>query len=227
MEIYNEENQLSIIIADDHEIVRAGIRRLFIIEKSIKIVGEAANGRDAIEAAIYHKPQVVLLDILMPVLTGIEATPLIKKNCPDTMVVMLTAFEDAVHLEQALAAGADGYLSKDIGAKDLIAAIHRVALGDRVFSKSIINLMQKKFVDSNNTPTPISITKREQEILDMVAMGKTSVQIADKLNISVRTVESHRYNLMQKLGVTNAAGLVRYSMTHFSGTEELEAEASE
>ena len=212
MKYFDENNPVTVVIADDHEIVRAGIKRLFLVEKSIKIVDEAANGRVAVEMALYHKPHVVLLDILMPVMTGIEATKLIKKQCPETMVVMLTAFEDSMHLESALSAGADGYLSKDIGARDLIDAVEKVVMGERVFSKSIINLMQKKYSGEDNS-LPVTITRREQEILDLVAKGKTSLEIANDLNLSVRTVESHRYNLMQKLGVSNAAGLVRFAIS--------------
>ncbi len=212
MKFFDINNPITVVIADDHEIVRAGIKRLFLVEKSIKIIDEASNGKDAIQLVTYHKPHVALLDILMPVMTGIEAVPLIKKHSPDTMVVMLTAFEDSAHLEKAINAGADGYLSKDIGAKDLIDAVEKVVLGERVFSKSIINIMQKKYSIENNQPTPISITKREQEILDLVADGLTSAEIADKLSLSIRTVESHRYNLMQKLEVSNTAGLVKYAI---------------
>lgn len=212
MKFFDINNPITVVIADDHEIVRAGIKRLFLVEKSIKIVDEASNGKDAIQLVTYHKPHVALLDILMPVMTGIEAVPLIKKHSPDTMVVMLTAFEDSAHLEKAINAGADGYLSKDIGAKDLIDAVEKVVLGERVFSKSIINIMQKKYSIENNQPTPISITKREQEILNLVADGLTSSDIAEKLSLSIRTVESHRYNLMQKLEVSNTAGLVKYAI---------------
>jgi DNA-binding NarL/FixJ family response regulator len=112
-----------------------------------------------------------------------------------------------------MAAGADGYLSKDVGAKELIESVKSVVHGERVFSKSIIKLMQKKYVPEEEQDTsPVSITKREQEILNLVALGKTSQEIADELFISTRTVESHRYNLMQKLDIKNTAGLVRYAV---------------
>ncbi len=212
MELFTPENPITLVIADDHEIVRAGIKRLLMLEKSMKIIDEAGNGKDAIELVSYHKPMVALLDILMPYLNGIDAVPLIKKLAPDTMVVMLTAFEDSIHLDKALSAGADGYLSKDIAAKDLIDAIQKVALGERVFSKSILSLMQKKFSGVMGDPEPISITKREQEVLNLIAQGKTSAEIAEELFLSVRTIETHRYNLMQKLQCNNIAGLVRYAV---------------
>lgn len=209
---YNEDNPIKIIMADDHEVVRAGLRRLLSVDKSIKVLDEAVNGKDAVELVQYHKPDIALLDILMPMMNGIEATKEIKANT-DTYVIMLTAYEDSYHLEQALAAGADGYLAKDIGAKELINSIHSVMHGDRAFSKSIIKIMQKKYVPNEEQDSaPVTITKREQEILNLVALGKTSQQIANELFISIRTVESHRYNIMQKLDIKNTAGLVRYSV---------------
>ncbi|MDC1067951.1 response regulator transcription factor [Candidatus Kapabacteria bacterium] len=209
---YTEENPIKIILADDHEVVRAGLRRLLSVDKSIKILDEAVNGKDAVELVKYHKPDIALLDILMPTKTGIEAALEIK-NITDSYVVMLTAYEDSYHLEQALSAGADGYLAKDIGAKELISSIHSIMHGERAFSKSIIKIMQKKYVPTEEQDSaPVIITKREQEILNLVALGKTSQEIADELFISIRTVESHRYNIMQKLDIKNTAGLVRYSV---------------
>ncbi|MCX6152944.1 MAG: response regulator transcription factor [Candidatus Kapabacteria bacterium] len=209
---YGEEKVLTIVLADDHEIVRAGIKRMLSINKSIKVLDEAANGAACVEIIKYHKPDIALVDILMPIMNGIDATRIIKAECPDTAVIMLTAFEDYLHIEQALNAGANGYLSKDISAKDLIEAIFHVFDGERVFSKSILKLLKKKFPESVVDATPVVVSKREQEILNLVALGKTSGDIANELFISVRTVESHRYNLMQKLNVKNAAGLARYAM---------------
>lgn len=207
-----DENNIKLIMCDDHEVVRVGLRRLLSMDKSIEILDEGDNGKKAIELVEKHSPDIALLDIMMPIMTGIEAAKEIKEkyNC---YVIMLTAFEDSMHLEQALAVGADGYLSKDIGAKDLIDAIKQVNKGERALSKSIIKIMQKKYVpDDENFAQAITITKREQEILNLVAIGKTSQQIANTLFLSVRTVESHRYNIMQKLDINNTAGLVRYAV---------------
>lgn len=212
---YNESNPIKIILADDHEVVRAGLKRLISVEKSLKIEAIGQNGEEAVKLAKEYKPDVVLLDILMPIKTGIEAAQEIKQLEDHINVVMLTAYEDSYHLEKAMTAGADGYLAKDIGAKELIEAIKSVVHGERVFSKSIIKLIQKKYVpEEEQDSSPITITKREQEILNLVALGKTSQEIADQLFISIRTVESHRYNLMQKLDIKNTAGLVRYAVTN-------------
>jgi DNA-binding NarL/FixJ family response regulator len=213
MSLFNENNPLKIVLADDHEVVRVGIRRLISIDKSINILDEAPNGKQLLELVEKHNPDLVISDIMMPLMDGIEAASTIKLKFPGIFVLMLTAFEDSFHLEKAMAAGADGYLSKDISSKELVAAIHTVVNGDRVFSKSILKLMQNKYVpDGSYEATPITITKREQEILNLVASGKTSSDIAEILFLSTRTVESHRYNLMQKLGIKNAAGLTRYAV---------------
>lgn len=215
MEFYNESNPIRIVLADDHEVVRAGIKRLLSIDKSIKIVDEAANGKDALNLVEYHTPDLLLTDIMMPVMDGIECVNQLNKDKSNVMTLMLTAFEDKQHLDKAIAAGADGYLTKDVLAKELIEAIKTIMKGERAFSKSIIKLLQNKYTPSEvQESVTVSISKREQEILNHVAMGKTSQEIADTLFLSIRTVESHRYNLMKKLDVKNTAGLVRYSITN-------------
>ena len=148
---YNESNPIKIVMADDHEVVRAGLKRLLSIDKSINILAIGQNGDEAIKLVKEYKPDVVLLDILMPIKNGIEAVREIKEFEFHTCVVMLTAYEDSYHLEQAMAAGADGYLAKDIGAKELIESIKSVIHGERVFSKSIIKLVQKKYIPEGRT----------------------------------------------------------------------------
>lgn len=214
MSLFDENNPVKIVMADDHEVVRAGIRRLISFDKKVRIIDEAVNGKNLVELVEQHRPDLVITDIMMPIMNGIEAATEIKLKFPEIYVLMLTAYEDSFHLEKAMAAGADGYLSKDVGAKELIESIHNVTNGDRVFSKSIIKLIQKKYIpDGTYEATPIIITKREQQILNLVALGKTSAEIAEMLFVSSRTVESHRYNLMQKLGIKNAAGLARYAVS--------------
>lgn len=218
MSVFTPENPIRVVMADDHEVVRAGIKRLISIDKSIKIVDEAKNGRDAVELVKYHKPHIAMLDILMPIKTGIEAASEIKQALPNTLVVMLTAFEDSKHLDQAITAGADGYLSKEISAGELVKALQNMMRGERVFSGTILKILNNKYIpsSSHNESDPVTITKREQEILNYVAAGKKNSEIADILNISTRTVESHRYNLMNKLGIKNTAGLVRYAVMNMS-----------
>lgn len=224
MGLSNKET-IKIVMADDHEVVRVGIRRLISIDKTLQVLDEATNGEELIEKVQMYDPDIVISDIMMPKLDGIAATKIIKEKYPATLVLVLTAYEDSYHLEQALSAGADGYLSKDIGAKELLESIHNILSGERVFSKSIVKLLQNKYTPDNNyEPTPIIITKREQQILNLVASGQTSAQIAENLSLSVRTIESHRYNIMQKLGVNNAAKLVRYAVFNFGNNTNIDGE---
>ncbi|ROL58457.1 DNA-binding response regulator [Bacteroidetes/Chlorobi group bacterium Naka2016] len=206
-------NEIKVIIADDHEIVRAGIRRILSLEKRIKIVAEAENGKVALSLINQYQPDLVLLDINMPQLDGIELARMLKSNNPEIVVLMLTALEDYQNIERALAAGADGYLSKDVSPNFLIEAIYKSILGERVFSKSILRVLEApRSFQSESDNSNVALTKREQEILNYVATGKTSQEIAEILGISVRTVQNHRANIMQKLGIKTAAGLVRFAV---------------
>ncbi len=205
---------IRVIIADDHEISRIGIRRLLSIAPDIDIIGEAADGAQALEVSRTKKPDVVLLDVLMPNVSGIEAAQRIKAELKETAVIMLSAAEDEKSIERAMFAGADGYLSKEVTSEELISAIRTVVLGERVFSRSILNLLEGKAQDQKVEEPPVSLTKREEEIVTLVAKGLTSQEIAKKLFISPRTVETHRARIMDKLGVNNAAGLVRFALLH-------------
>lgn len=214
---FQENLNVNLVIADDHEVVRAGIRRLLSIDKRINIVAESANGEEAVSLTVYHKPDVLLIDIMMPRMNGIEAVDILRKSNSETKLIMLTAFEDALHIEKALEAGADGYLSKDISAKDLVTAIINAVMGQRVFSNSILRIIQNKYVPySDQAETMVMVSPREQEIMNLIAQGKTSQQISDELFISIRTVQAHRSNVMQKLGIKNAAGLIRYAVINYN-----------
>ena len=214
---FQENLKISVVIADDHEVLRAGIRRLLSIDKRINIIAEATNGEEAVSLTRYHKPDVILIDIMMPQMNGIEAVTLLRQENTETKLIILTAFEDSLHIERALEAGADGYLAKDISAKDLNSALFKAVAGERVFSNSILRILQNKYVPySEKDETMITISPREQEIMNLLAQGKTSQQISDELFISIRTLQAHRSNIMQKLGIKNAAGLVRYAVIHYT-----------
>ena len=209
--------KINVVIADDHEIVRAGLRRILNIDKRIQIVGEAVDGESALKLIEENLPHVALLDIHMPVLDGIEVAKIVCEKHPEIVVIMLTAYEDYKHVEEALKVGADGYLSKDISPSFLIDAIYRSLLGERVFSKSILRVLENPLISHQEIENSnVTITPREQEILNYLAQGKTSKEIADILGISIRTVQNHRSNIMQKLGIKTAAGLVRFAVLHTS-----------
>jgi len=209
--------KINVVIADDHGIVRAGLRRILNIDKRIQIVGEAVDGESALKLIEENLPHVALLDIHMPVLDGIEVAKIVCEKHPEIVVIMLTAYEDYKHVEEALKVGADGYLSKDISPSFLIDAIYRSLLGERVFSKSILRVLENPLISHQEIENSnVTITSREQEILNYLAQGKTSKEIADILGISIRTVQNHRSNIMQKLGIKTAAGLVRFAVLHTS-----------
>jgi len=212
------QSKLRVILADDHELVRVGVRRLLLTNESIDVVGEASNGEEAVYLVQHERPDVALLDVLMPNMDGIGAARRIKELSFQTKVVMLTSFEDNHYLDLALQSGADGYLTKNVSRQELHDAVRSVVDGKRVFSKAVISLMQGRVPSQPQQPAskPVSITRREEEILSLVAQGLTSPEIGAKLNISSRTVETHRAHLMEKVGVNNMAGLVRYALLHAS-----------
>lgn len=211
--------RIEIVIADDHEIIRSGIRRIFSIDKRILIVGEAHNGSEAIELVRNYSPHIALLDICMPRLDGIEAAKVIKNDFPLTIVAILTAFEDYKFIEKAISIGVQGYLSKDVSPDFLIDAIYRLIKGERVFSLSILKTLEQpySFEPEKVENLNVSLTPREVEILKHIATGKTSQEIGQKLNISLRTVQNHRSNIMQKLNIKTASGLVRFAVLYTAG----------
>lgn len=208
------QNPIRIIIADDHEISRIGIRRLVSGASDIEVLAEAANGSQTIDLTRSLKPDVILMDVLMPQVSGIEAAQRIKSDMKDTYVIMLSSADDQTSIERAMYAGADGYLSKEVTSEELVEAIRNVVVGERVFSRTILNQLEGKAEAARADEPPVSLTKREEEIVTLVAKGLTSQEIGKKLFISPRTVETHRARIMDKLGVNNAAGLVRFALLH-------------
>lgn len=207
-------NPIRILIADDHEISRIGIRRLIGGANDIEVVAEAVNGAQTIDLAKTLKPNVILMDVFMPNVSGIEAAQKIKGEMQDVYIIMLSSSEDSESIERAMYAGADGYLSKEVTSTELVEAIRNVMVGERVYSRTILNHLEGKQEKSQSNEPPVSLTKREEEIVTLVAKGLTSQEIGKKLFISPRTVETHRARIMDKLGVSNAAGLVRFALLH-------------
>lgn len=215
MSIYSFENPIKIIIADDHEILRAGLRKVLSIARNFDIIAEAEDGLQATEYSERYQPDIVLLDIFMPKMTGIEAIPHIRELCPFTFIVMFTAFEDINHIEKALKAGADGYLTKGVAPQFLIEALNDVVMGKKVYTKSIIELLRDGIIThSSQKEQNVFLTNKEEEILKYLSDGFTSKEIAENLNVSVRTVETHRYNIMNKLELENASQLIRFAVLH-------------
>jgi DNA-binding NarL/FixJ family response regulator len=207
-----------LLIADDHSIVRDGLRSLFRGTKEFSIVGEAADGETAVRYATIMKPDVAILDISMPVLNGVEATRRIKQKHPNMKVLILTIHEDEEYVYQIIRAGANGYMLKNAEKKEILGAVRAVVEGEAFFSPGISRLIIERFIKRAKEHDDVEpsrrgvLTNRERQVLEFIAHGFTSREIADKIFLSISTVNTHRANIMQKLNIHDTAGLVRYAM---------------
>ena len=213
-------NKIRILLADDHPLVRSGLIKLLEPFKEFIIIGEASDGEEAVAMTKKLEPDVVVIDLSMPKLSGVEATKIIRKNFPSAKVLVLTMYDNEEYVYQILKSGAGGYMLKNSGRDELAAAIRAVARGDRFFSPRVSEIVMESYLRKsegrNNLPMTdddLPLTKREREILDYIADGFNNSQIAEKLFISARTVETHRTNIMQKLDIHDAANLVRFALS--------------
>jgi DNA-binding NarL/FixJ family response regulator len=206
--------KIKILLADDHQVVRQGMRALLNAQPDLEVIGEAADGHELVQMVWKMHPEVVVSDIAMPNLNGIEATVQIHKRFPDVKVVILSMHSASPYVIRALRGGALGYLLKDDDIRDVIQAIRTVAQGARFLSAQVSELVIDALLSGKDATLDLEerITEREREILQMVAEGNTNTQIAEKLNISPRTVEKHRANLMSKLSLTSQADIVRFAI---------------
>jgi DNA-binding NarL/FixJ family response regulator len=206
----------NLLIADDHGVVRKGLRHLLEQYSELTVVGEASNGREAVTMAAALSPHVVIMDVAMPVLNGIEAAEQIVKSSNNTGIIMLTMHADESYLVRALNVGVKGYLLKESADDDLLPAVHSVAIGKPYFSRAIAQTLLEDYVrmlrQQGISDTYELLTSREKEVLQLLAEGKTNKEVAAILNVSPYTVESHRTNLMQKLNLHNTAEIVLYAV---------------
>jgi len=207
---------INVLIADDHAIVRDGLRYLLEAQGDIKVVGEAATGREALKKVNELKPDIVIMDIVMAELNGIEATEQICKYHPHTRVIMLSMRSSTEPILRSLKAGASGYLLKEVAGRELVNAIYAVHEGKRYLSSKVSDQMVGAYLNREEGLTdPLStLSQREREVLQLVAEGKTSAEIADMLFLSIKTVKTYRSRLMAKLGIKDIPSLIKFAIQH-------------
>ena len=209
--------KIRVLLADDHTVVREGLRALIQVEEDMEVVGEAENGRQAVALVRQATPDIVLMDVAMPLLNGLEATRQILKVAPSTRVLVLSSYGDDHCVEQMVQAGVAGYLIKHTAANDLLKAIREVHHGNSYFSPEIAKRLldpARGLFGGGSTPRKgVSLTSRESEVLQLIAEGFSNKQIAGELGISIKTVEKHRQQVMNKLNIHDVAGLTRYAIS--------------
>lgn len=207
--------ELRVLLGDDHTVLRHGLRKILEERRDWRVVGEAGNGRDAVREALALNPDVAVLDIGMPLLNGIEATRQIVRRAPAVRVLILSMHSDQAYVTQAVQAGARGYLLKESAGAELLEAIAAVATGKSYFSPAVAQVVFDDYVktlsEKGITDPYDSLSEREREVLQLVAEGRSSKEIAELLSISPATVETHRAHLLQKLRLHNTVEVVRYA----------------
>jgi len=210
--------KITVLLSDDHTVVRKGLRLLLEAEADIQVVGEAANGQQSVRETKRLKPDVVLQDLAMPLLNGLEAARQIVKEVPSTKVLILSAYSDDAYIERAVEAGAAGYLMKETAGEDFLRAIREIASGNAFFSPPVARRLLKQWQDKFPNGSPVKtkttkLTSRQTEILQLIAEGYVTKQIAGLLSLSIKTVEKHRQDLMNTLNIHNIASLTRYAVS--------------
>ena len=205
---------IHVVLVDDHAVVRSGLRLLLDGQEDIEVVGEAGNAKDAIFRARALKPDVILLDVVMPGESGIEVLPNLLKESPDTNVLVLSMQDDPSYVREAFAAGASGYVLKEAADAEVVAAVREIAGGGRYVHPALGARMVAADAQERAAAEADPLSERERDVLRLLALGHTNQEIAEQLYISVRTAESHRAHIMQKLRLSTRAELVRYALSH-------------
>jgi len=209
--------RITVLLAEDHQIVREGFRSLLEHEPDIEVVGEAANGRQAVQLSRKLRPAVVVMDIAMPRLNGLEAARQIRKNAPDTRVLFLSAHSDDAYVDQVAVLGATGFLLKQTSSENLATAIREVQKGNSFYTQSISRRVAERSRKASDrrggfTKNGNRLSSREVEVLQLIAEGKPNKQVAAELGVTFKTVDKHRQHLMSKLDIHDVAGLTRYAI---------------
>ena len=206
---------ITVLIADDHALMRDGLRAILEREGGIEVVATASNGRETVLEARRLNPDIVLMDIVMPELSGIEAAAQIRDHCESTRVIILSMHSTVEHIFRALQAGALGYLLKGSAGSEVVEAVRAVRAGRRYLTRKVSDVVVDGYVREHRASSPLeSLSPREREVMLLVVEGRSSREIADALHLSPKTVETHRSRLMEKLGVENVVGLVKFAVQH-------------
>ncbi len=209
--------KISILLVDDHTIVRQGLKALLTQDAGIEVIGEAEDGRQAVEMAAKTRPDIVVMDVAMPFMNGLDATRQVLKSLPTTKVLVLSSYGEDDYVQQLIEAGAAGYLLKATAASELQLAIREIHKGNAFFSSSIVKRqrerMRRAFDDGRPHNRNMSLTPREAQVLYLIADGRANKQAAAELGISIKTIEKHRQQVMNKLNIHDVAGLTRYAVS--------------
>jgi DNA-binding NarL/FixJ family response regulator len=202
---------IKLLIADDHQIVIDGLKALLRTVERVEVVGEANDGAQAVRKARALQPDLVLMDIEMPVVNGIEASARLKEQFPNIRILICTTHSDAYKIKKGLQAGVDGYLLKGSGREELLRAIDEIMRGNTYYDEKVVGVIMDNF-NKKRSPQPVELTKREKEIVQLIADGLNTKEIAQRLFLSPLTVETHRKNIFSKLGINKVAALIRYAL---------------
>lgn len=207
--------KIRVLLIDDHTVVRKGIRALLEQEKDIEVVGEAEDGLKGVQACIEYAPDVVILDMALPLLSGVEVARKIREKLPETRILILSMYDDEEYIMDSFKVGVSGYILKDVVVSDLVAALRSVYRGSTFLSPSVSEKLRRQLQEGpprSSRYGPAKLTARERQILKLIADGYTSRQISEILKISFKTVQTHRAHIMEKLGVHSTAELTRYAV---------------
>jgi two-component system, NarL family, response regulator NreC len=211
---------IKVVVVDDHAVVRSGLRLLLDAHEDIEVVGEAGNAKDAIFRARALKPDVILLDVVMPGASGIDVLPELLRESPQTKVLVLSMQDDPSYVREAFGAGASGYVLKEAADEEVVSAVREIAKGGQYVHPTLGARMVAAEAEERAAVEADPLSEREREVLRLLALGHTNQEIAQELYISVRTAESHRAHIMQKLRLATRAELVRYALSHGLLTED-------
>lgn len=206
---------IRVLLVDDHAIVRDGLAALLGAEPGIEIAGQAAGGREALALAAACAPDVVVMDLNMPGLNGVEATTLLRERVPAARVLVLTMHGTSEHIFRAMQAGASGYLLKEVAGREVVAAVRALAAGRRYLGRQVAETAREAFLAARRARSPLdALSPRERQLLQLLAEGRSNREVAQALSLSVKTVETYRSRLLQKLGLHDLAALIRFALEH-------------